>query len=122
MNQVLSSDETKNEQPWPLTFSSFAFDARCYNTLACSIIFHGHQHALDREIDGPSGEPNSADWKERWTAGFIIPEDRMPPRPVQIKWTSMDGATHAAEIDIIGDVFPDRVILHDIEKHDVWEF
>lgn len=108
--------------PWPLTFDSFSFDARCFNTLACSIIFHGQQHALDSELEGPSGEPNSSDWKDKWTAGLVIPEDRMPPGPVQIRWTSLDGAAHAAEIDLIKDIFPDQRILHDVQREEVWEF
>ena len=107
--------------PWPLRFDSFSFDVRCYNTLASSIIFHGQQHALNREISGPSGQPRSPDWKDDWNAGFIIPKDRMPPGPVEIRWTSLDGEGHYAEIDLIKDIFPEQVVLHNVPKEDVNE-
>lgn len=107
--------------PWPLTFDSFSFDVRCYNTLASNIIFHGQQLGLSKEIDGPSGQPRSPDWKNRWTAGFIIPKDRMPPEPVTIRWTSLDGEQHYAEIDLIKGIFPEQVVLHNVPREDVNE-
>jgi hypothetical protein len=107
--------------PWPLTFDSFSFDVRCYNTLASSIIFQRQQHALSREIGGPSGQPISPDWKDRWTGGFGVLRDEMPPSPVEVRWTSLDGVRHDVEIDLINDIFPDLVVLHNVPKEDVNE-
>ncbi|WP_408952114.1 hypothetical protein [Lysobacter sp. Hz 25] len=105
--------------PWPLTFDAFSFGASCYNTLASNVIFMNHQFAL--VIDGPSGEPRSPEWKDRWTAGFIVMADEMPPDPVELRWTSLDGVEHYAEIDLIKDIFPEQVVLHNVSKEDVNE-
>ncbi|ALN65916.1 hypothetical protein GLA29479_5091 [Lysobacter antibioticus] len=105
--------------PWPLTFDAFSFGVRCYNTLASNIIFMNHQFAV--ELDGPSGQPSSPEWKDGWTAGFIVMAEEMPPDPVELRWTSLDGAEHYAEIDLIEDIFPQRLVLHSVPKEDVNE-
>lgn len=107
---------------WPLTFDSFSFGTRAYNTLRCNIIFENRQFALDDEIDGPSGEPNTPNWRDRWSASFIVLPEDMPPGPVQLRWVSLDGVEHRTEIDLIKDIFPKREILHDVAREDVWEF
>lgn len=107
--------------PWPLTFDEFTFGTRVYNTLRCNIIFEGHQFALPSELDQPSGEPVSPDWKNDWAAGFIVADYRMPPGPVAVRWTALDGVERAAEIDLIDDIFPDRKVWHNVPKEDVNE-
>ncbi|WP_363798494.1 hypothetical protein ABU614_01240 [Lysobacter firmicutimachus] len=107
--------------PWPLTFDEFSFGVRCYNTLASNILFMDHQFALDDEVDGPSGSPVSSEWKDRWMAGFIVGPETMPPGPVEIRWTSLDGVSHHAEVDLIGDIFPTREVRHNVPKEDVNE-
>lgn len=107
--------------PWPLTFDEFSFGVRCYNTLASNVLFMDHQFALDDEVDGPSGPPASAEWKDRWMAGFIVGTEHMPPDPVEVRWTSLDGVSHQAEVDLIGDIFPSREVRHNVPKEDVNE-
>ncbi|WP_394540121.1 hypothetical protein PRJ39_06080 [Lysobacter enzymogenes] len=121
MTQDFRSADRPSEAPWPLTFDSFSFGSRVYNTLHCNIIFQNQQHALPRELSRPSGVPKFADWKERWTGSFLIVPDEMPPGPVQIQWASLDGAEHSIEIDLIQDVFPGQVILHQVPREEVWE-
>lgn len=111
--------ETNSDFPWPLTFDWFAFGTRAYNTLNCSVTFCDRQFALTRERNQPSGEPSNPDWKDDWEAGFAVPKDMMPPGPVEIAWTSLDGKEHYAEIDLIKDVFPNQVVLHNVPKDDV---
>jgi len=108
--------------PWPLTFDAFSFGTWAFNTLRCNIIFRGHQFALDNELDGPSGPPPTSNWRDRWSASFNVFADMMPPGQVEVRWTSMDGVEHYVEIDLIKDIFPDRAILHDVAREDVWEF
>lgn len=107
-------------EPWPLRFNSYSFGARCYNTLACKIIFCNDQHALDKELDGPSGQPHKPNWKDTWSADFTHdsgPPDSFPT-PVEIKWTALDGVQREIEIDL-NDVFPDRLILHNAKPEDL---
>lgn len=119
--QRTSPEGLQAEMPWPLRFDSFSFGTRAFNTLRCNIIFRGHQFALDDELDGPSGPPPSPDWKDRWTASFIVANWMMPPGPVEIRWTSLDGVEHYVEIDLIKDIFPDLAVLHNVPKEDVNE-
>lgn len=121
MTQASHPADPVSDFPWPLTFESFAFGTRAYNTLDCSIIFSNKQFASDRERNRPSGEPAAANWKDDWTAWFNILTDMMPPGPVEVEWTSLDGVEHYVEIDLIKDVFPDRVVAHAVPKEDVNE-
>lgn len=105
--------------PWPLTFDAFSFGVRCYNTLASNVIFMNHQFALD--IDGPSGQPRTPEWKDRWTASFIVMAEDMPPDPVEVRWTSLDGVENYDEIDLIKNIFPEQLVLHNVPKEDVNE-
>lgn len=113
----MSADES---QALPLRFDSFSFDARCYNTLRCSILFANHQHALNKELNGPSGQPYSPDWKDDWDAGFVVMPERVFPAPAQIKWTALDGMERHASVDL-ATIFPDRRILHSVPSEDIWE-
>ena len=121
MTQGAPPANVQTDFPWPLTFDAFSFGVRCYNTLASSIIFGNHQFALDDEIDAPSGQPRSVDWKERWTASYIVMAEDMPPDPVEVRWTPLDGAERYAEIDLIREIFPDQLVLHNVPKEDVNE-
>ncbi|KRC34871.1 hypothetical protein ASE10_09290 [Lysobacter sp. Root76] len=45
----------------------------------------------------------------------------MPPGPVEVEWTSLDGVKHHDEIDLIKDIFPEKIVLHNVSKEDVNE-
>lgn len=122
MTSATTPDASTASITWPLTFDEFSFGTWAFNTLSCNIIFRGHQLALDEERNGPSGPPPSPDWKDRWSASFNVFRDMMPPGPVEVRWTSMDGVEHYAEIDLIAEIFPEQLILHDVAQEDVWEF
>lgn len=107
--------------PWPLRFDRFAFDARCYNTLACSVLFNNHQHSL--YVNEASGPPYAPDWKKDWHAGYNMDRDIVTqgfPPPVQVKWTALDGVERRTEIDLEA-IFPNREILHNVPRDEVWE-
>lgn len=107
--------------PWPLRFDSFAFGARCYNTLACSILFNNYQHSV--YVNEASGPPYAPDWKKDWHAGYNMDRDIVTqgfPPPVQVKWTALDGVERRTEIDLEA-IFPNREILHNVPRDEVWE-
>lgn len=111
--------EEDAREPWPLRFDSFAFDARCYNTLLCSIIFDRAQHSL--HVDHPSNAPYAPDWKDHWHAGYIIMEKDVFPPPIEVKWTALDGVERYVAIDL-EKIFPGREILHNVSREDVHEY
>lgn len=103
---------------WPLRFDSFAFDARCYHTLRCVVVFAKAHQILEKDQIGPSGEPYAPDWKDHWTAGFnILAEDVFPP-PAKIRWTAMDGVERTVEVDL-EKLFPECLILHNAREDEV---
>lgn len=104
----------------PLRFNSYGFGARCYNTLACRVLFCNALHTSRKELDAPSGQPHRPDWKEYWNGSFTHesgPPDSFPT-PVEVRWTALDGVQREVEIDL-DDVFPDRLILHDAKPEDL---
>jgi hypothetical protein len=105
--------------PWPLTFDEFSFGSRAFNTLRCNVIFEKHQFALSNELDRPSGPPADPDWKEDWMASFNVFSEMLPVGPVEVRWTSMDGVEHFDEIDLIKDVCPGQVVLHNVPREEV---
>ncbi|USJ00073.1 hypothetical protein MUG10_19205 [Xanthomonas prunicola] len=113
----------KQGEPWPLRFDGYSFDARCYHTLRCSIIFDRQQHSAS-DLDKPSGEPHKPNWKDDWTGSFGSTEEfeeRGFPSTVDIYWTALDGVKRHTEIDLEA-IFPGHVILHNVAREDVDEF
>jgi hypothetical protein len=105
-------------EPWPLRFDRFSFDARCYHTLRCRVIFSKANLVQEKDDIEPSGEPYSPDWKEHWTAGYIVSKEDVFPPPIEIWWTAMDGVRRNTKVDL-EKIFPDRLILHNAQEHEV---
>jgi hypothetical protein len=116
------------KDPWPLRFHTHNFDAACYNTLACSLVYNNYQFGTrDMGYDGkyydrPSGPPPLENWKEDWSGSHgILPESGETfPGPVEIDWEAMDGSRHRVSLDL--DVlFKDRLISHRIHREEIPE-
>ena len=103
--------------PWPLKFRRHNFDARCYNTLHCRVLYNNFNFTLLHEFE-PSGAPERPDWKDGWGAGHIIGDTFAPP--VQAWWTASDGSKHHAEINL-DKLFKDRLVRHNVPKEDIPE-
>ncbi len=107
-------------EPWPLRFDSFSFNARCYHTLRCRVVFAKSHQVSERDDIEPSGEPYAPDWKNHWKAGYIISAEDVFPPPVDIRWTAMDGVERTTKIDL-EKIFPERLILHNAREEEVME-
>lgn len=107
-------------EPWPLRFDAFNFGARCYHTLRCRIVFSKSHQIPEKHDMEPSGEPYAPDWKDHWTAGYIISAEDVFPPPVDIRWVAMDGVERTAKIDL-EKIFPERLILHNAREDEVKE-
>lgn len=104
--------------PWPLKFRWHNFGARCHNTLRCSVVYNRFQFASDKAVHGPSGQPVHPDWKDDWSAGYIVGKGFAPP--VEVDWISMDGREHHAQVDL-AEIFRDRMVRHNVPKGDIPE-
>ncbi len=116
------------KNPWPLRFHTHGFGAARYNTLACSLIYNNYQFGTRRlgydgePNDQPSGAPPCENWRDEWNGGHIIPltQGRTFPGLVEIEWTSMDGDSHRAAINL-DELFRERLILHKVARSEVKE-
>lgn len=108
--------------PWPLVFDDYSLDTRCYNTLACSIIYARHQLVSPKNLGSPSGQPHRPDWKDQWHGNFSTYDfdTRGFPSTVEFRWKALDGIQREAEIDL-DDVFPGHQIKHQVPREAVDE-
>lgn len=102
--------------PWPLKFKWHNFNAYCYNTLKCSLIYNHYEFSLNVSV--PSPPPKADDYRSQWNATNIIGEDF--PGPVVASWVSLDGTDFHAEVDV-GEIFRDRLVKHNVAKEDIPE-
>lgn len=102
---------------WPLRFKTHGFGSRCYNTLRCGV-YYDKDHFTRLYANKPSGQPQDPNWKDSWHGRNLI--GRGFPPPAEIEWTSLDGTEHHAFVDI-GEIFKDRLILHNVPKEGIPE-
>lgn len=105
-----------HSDPWPLKFKRHSFDAYCYNTLRCSVIYDRFQFST--KVEEPSGPPPVEDYRSRWSGTNIIGDEF--PGPVKIDWVSSDGVEHNTQVDL-SEIFADRLVRHNVPRQDVAE-
>lgn len=103
----------------PLKFKQHNFQAVCYSTVTCSVIYDNNDFTrLFEEKSAPA--PSSLNYKEAWgTASYLGIKNF--PSPAQVRWKSHDGVSHEAEVDI-GAIFKDELIWHNVPKADMADF
>lgn len=102
----------------PLKFKLHNFQAVCYSTIGCNVIYNGRsqdKHGPD-EISPP---PKSADYKKTW--GSVEVGIKNFPAPAEVTWKSSDGAPHEAKVDI-GEIFHNELIWHNVPKDEMADF
>ncbi len=102
----------------PLKFKLHNFEALCYNTIGCNVIYN-QRYQEQNAPDQISPAPKSADYKKSW--GSVELGITNFPAPAEVTWKSMDGVAHAAKIDI-GEIFKDELIWHNVPKADMADF
>ena len=109
---------------WPLRFDRHSFDACCFNTQRCSILYDRHQFGdVEYEYDGTlieksSGPPYAPNWKDDWSGTYLA--EKTFPSPVEIRWRALDGSKHEADVDLDA-IFKDRLVLHHVAREDIPE-
>lgn len=103
----------------PLRFARHNFEAFCYNTLSCSVVYTNHEFKR-LAIDKPSGAPPSTDYKSHWPYMLYAGIRNFPP-PAEVRWISLDGVKHEARIDM-AKIFEDQLVWHKVPKSDMRDF
>lgn len=100
---------TVNGNQLPLRFKQHNFDAHCYNTLSCFVVYDNHGF-LNEYKDSPSPAAKGDDYKKNWSFASYIGVHNFPA-PAKLSWTSLDGVKHEEQIDIAS-IFKDELVLH----------
>jgi len=103
----------------PLRFKRHNFGAYCFNTIGCNVIYN-HRYQVEEAPEKVSPPPPSnPDYVQAWMGGEA--DIRNFPPPAQIRWKSLDGVVHEAQVDI-GAIFKDELIWHKVPKADMFPF
>lgn len=102
---------------FPLRFAIHDFQVFCYNTLRCQVIYANHNFSPWKAEEEPSPPPRSPDYRDHWPLASNIGIRNFPP-PVRVRWTSMDGVTHEAEV-AIGTIFKDERVLYRVPDSEI---
>ena len=109
----------------PLRFGGHNFDAHCYNAIGCRVIYDNHDFSPwagqedPDELVSPAPKPDE-NYQQSWGLASYIGIRNFPP-PAQVRWKSLDGHTHVAEVDIAA-IFENELIWHKVPKHDMAHF
>jgi hypothetical protein len=98
----------------PLKFKLHNFEALCYNTIGCNVIYNGRYQEKNA-----ANEVSPKKLKEAW--GSVELGIRNFPGPAELTWKSLDGTPHEAKIDI-GSIFKNELIWHNVPKADMADF
>lgn len=103
----------------PLRFARHNFEAHCYKTLSCSVVYNSFDFTSYKESER-SPAPRSPDYREQWGFAFYVGIRNFPP-PADVKWTSLDGVKHEARVDM-AEIFKDQLVWHKVPKSDMADF
>jgi hypothetical protein len=99
-------------------FRSFNFEAFCYSTRDCSVIYDRHEHtrlSMGVVTPPPKSEPGK-DYRDYWGLASYVGIENFP-KPAEVQWTSMDGVQHEAKVDIAS-IFKDQWALNNVPAAD----
>jgi len=103
----------------PLRFASHNFEAHCYNTLSCKVVYDNYEFT-PYYIDTPAPAPSSPNYRIAWSNASYIGIDNFPA-PADVEWKSLDGVSHEAKVDMAS-IFKDQLIWHKVPKADMADF
>lgn len=99
----------------PLRFKKHNFQAVCYDTYGCKVVYAG---TVQRQDDPAKlAPPATADRRERWGFASHVGIENFPV-PAVVTWTSHDGTPLHAQVDI-GSLFKDELVRHHVPEADI---
>jgi hypothetical protein len=112
-----SSADHAEPSMFPLLFVDHDFQAFCYNTLRCHVVYNNFNFTPYKADQEPSPAPPSADYRDHWPFASYLGIRNFPP-PAEVKWTSLDGVEHVAQVDI-GAIFKDERVLYRVPDSEI---
>ena len=109
-----STEQSTNDPIAVLHFKYYTFSAVTYNTIGCTVLYN-QRYQVDDRPDKLAGPPHDAQYRDRYEGGEGIYQ---PPGIVVVKWKSLDGVPHEADVDL-GKIFPDRRALHRVHDSEI---
>jgi len=103
----------------PLRFARHNFGVHCYNVTGCTVLYNGRYQRNDASDEVSRPPPSDPDYAQAWMGGEL--GIRNFPPPAQVRWKSLDGVAHEAQVDI-GAIFKDELIWHKVPKSDMRPF
>ena len=101
----------------PLRFAGHSFAVHVYDTLAFYVEYNGTGWFSDQYRSARSPSYAESIPREHWPlAGYI--GVRNWPSPAKLRWTSLDGDQHTAEIDF-SEIFADGLTLHQVPDNEL---
>ena len=103
----------------PLRFARHDFEAHCYNTLSCKVVYNNYDFT-PYSVDKPAPAPSGPKYRDAWSSASYMGIRNFPP-PAKVSWKSLDGVSHEATVDIAA-IFKDQLIWHKVPKADMADF
>jgi hypothetical protein len=101
----------------PLHFVLHDFEALCFNTIGCKVVYAGRYQVNDPP--DKISPPPPADLEQLWGPGEA--GIRNFPPPAEVSWKSLDGVAHEAKVDF-AELFKEQLIWHNVPKPDMADF
>ena len=98
-----------------LHFDTHNFSVYCFNTIGCTVIYN-HRYQVEDKPDEVEGPPPGDDYRSRFGGGETAVHNF--PDPAIVRWKSLDGVPHEAEIDI-AKIFQGGRVLHRVHASEV---
>lgn len=103
----------------PLRFARHDFEALCYNTLSCRVLYNENDFT-PYAVNKPTPAPSSPNYREKWGEAGYLGIDNFP-QPADVQWTSLDGMKHRARVDMAR-IFKDQLVWHKVPKQEMTDF
>lgn len=108
----------RDPDTYPLRFKQHNFEAYCYNTLDCRVVYDGI-NATRRAVNKHMPAPRADDYRENWGGAPFI-GIRNFPGPVKADWVSKSGEALSAQVDL-AQVFDGELVLHNTPLEEIPE-
>jgi hypothetical protein len=111
--QAEAVEAPRDPQTYPLRFKKHNFEAYCYNTLSCQVVYAGLNQSV-YATGKPASAPPSADYRDKWPFASHL-GIRNFAKPAEVTWTTLSGQTLQASVDL-GAIFKDERVLHEVPE------
>ncbi|MET0288610.1 MAG: hypothetical protein ABW178_03190 [Pseudoxanthomonas sp.] len=117
-NQATAAVSTRDPETYPLHFKKHNFEAYCYNTQDCQVVYAGMNQSA-YATGKPMSAPPSAEYQKKWPFASHVGIKNFPA-PADVSWTTLSGEKLQTSIDL-GEIFKDERVLHNVPEEQIPE-